>query len=202
MSASTELGLRPTDVVVLRIVQIAAWLGAAITAVVASISALMHATSGVGAATLGVDATLPAVEGGVTVAQEQWVWATLLVDGQPPLLTALMILALLMRSAGTVLVLLGIALLAGRILRGRPFARAAGMPLGLVLIGVAGASTIADALEGFVSMATWDAMGNPSGFGAVSTFSPMPIYLGLVIAALMITFRIAGRMQRDTEGLV
>jgi hypothetical protein len=202
MAVTTALGLRRTDVVVLRIVQVVAWIGAAITAVTAALTAAMQATSGVGAAPLGVAAGLPAVEGGVTVAEEQWLWGTLLVDGQPPLLAAMMIGALLVRSAGTVLVLLGIALLAGRMLRGRPLARAAVMPLGLVLIGVAGASTVADALEGWVSMATWEAMGTPSDFGAVSTFSPMPIYLGLVVAALMITFRIAGRMQRETEGLV
>lgn len=202
MTATSALGLRRTDVVVLRVVQIAAWLGAAITAIGTAITAWMHATSGVGAAQLGVGASLPAIDGDTTVADQQWLVGVLLVDGQPPLLSAAMIVALLVRGAGTVLVLLGIGLLAGRVLRGRPFARAAGTPLGLVLVGVAGGSTIGDALEGWASMATWEAMGTPSGYGAVTAFSPMPIYLGLVVAALMITFRIADRMQRDTEGLV
>ncbi|WP_306232960.1 hypothetical protein [Agrococcus beijingensis] len=201
MTISPTLGLTRTDRIVLRILQIGGWAGAALTAIGGLFTTVMHAMGG-GAARLTTQATVPPSGGSVDVLSMQTVESVLRVEGQPAHLTAAMVAALGVRAAGLALVLIGIALLAGRLLRGRALLQAAQVPLGLVLVGVAGAPVVADALEGWVSMATWDAMGNASGFGAVAAFSPMAIFLGLAVGALMIVFRIAGRLEQDAQGLV
>lgn len=194
--------LTRTDRVVLRIVQISAWVGVAITAFSATATTVLYALNGITGAPLMVQVSTSASRGDLSVGGDQWVQAVLFVQGQAPALTGAMMAALILRNLGTVLVLLGLAILAGRMLRGRGFAAAAGMPLGLVLVGVALAPIAADALEAWVSRATWDALGNPASHGAVAGFGPGPLFLGVVVVAVMILFRVGARMQRETEGLV
>jgi hypothetical protein len=202
MTTTTDLGLSRTDRLVLRILQIVGWAGVALTVVSGALTAVLHAMTGGGAAPLTVQATVPPPGGSIDVMSPQVLQGVLWVDGQPPHLTAAMLGALVVRSFGLGLALAGMALLAGRLLRGRALLQAAQLPLGLVLVGVAAAPLAADALEGWVSMATWDAMGNAAGYGAVAVLDPLAIYLGLGVAALMIVFRIAGRLEHDAQGLV
>ncbi|GEK81148.1 hypothetical protein ABA31_24990 [Agrococcus baldri] len=193
--------LRRSDRVVLRVLQILAWVGAAVTLVSGAASALLPLLQGMAAVPLTVEASLPETTG-VIAQSPQWLQASVWIDGQQPVVTALVIAALLVRVAATAVVLMGIALLAGRMLRGRAFADAASAPLGLVLVGVAAGPILGDALEGWASMLAWEAMGTPSGFGSVMAFSPTAILFGLVVVAVMILFRVASRVQRDADGLV
>ncbi|MFJ6114315.1 hypothetical protein ACIQC8_09420 [Agrococcus sediminis] len=200
----TQTDLTRTDRVLLRVVQIGAWLGIALQLVSGVMMQILNALNGFTAAPLLLPVQPPVGDSGSTMAvvASQLVDVTVFVEGQPPALTAMMVGASIARTLGIVLVLLGVALLAGRMLRGRAFTQSAMLPLGLVLIGVAAGPTIADALEGMVSMATVDALGFPDGVGAVSVFNPGAIFVGLVVAALMVAFRIAGRLERETQGLV
>lgn len=199
---TSQTSLTRTDRAVLRTVRIAAWLGIALQLVTGVLLQVINALNGFTAAPLLLPVQPPASSTGLSVVSSQLVDATVLVDGQEPWLTAMMVGATFARSTGIALVLLGVALLAGRMLRGRAFTQSAMAPLGLVLVGTAAGPTIADALEGLVSMATVEALGFPDGVGAVAAFNPGALFLGLVVAALMIAFRIAGRIERETEGLV
>jgi hypothetical protein len=206
MSIQTSRPLSGTDRAVLRLVQLSAWVAAGFTALSAALSAVLSTLQGMGAAPLLVQPEIPepsegATEG-ISVVGTQALDTVVYLTGQPMHLTVAMIAALAVRSAGLALVLIGIALLAGRLLRGRAFLQAAQRPLALVLIGAAAGPIVADALEGLVSMGTWDAMGTPSIYGAVAAFNPMAIFFGLVVAALMVVFRIADRAERDADGLV
>src|SRR5690606_27028054 len=168
--------LTRTDGVVLRVVQVLAWVGAAGTLLSGALSAALPLLQGMAAVPLTVDATLPATNGALTVQSPQLVQASVWIDGQPSLVTALVAIALLARVVATALILVGIALLAGRMARGRAFVDSAALPLGLVLVGVAAGPILGDGLEGWASMLAWEAMGSPSGYGAVMAFSPSAIF--------------------------
>jgi hypothetical protein len=206
MTAQIARVLSRTDRAVLRLVQIAAWIGAALTAVTTALNATLPLLQGMGAAPLLVQPELPeplaGPTEGIAVVSTQSLDTVVFLTGQPTHLTLAMVAALVARSAGVALVLVGIAMLAGRLLRGRAFLQAAQLPLALVLIGAAAGPIVADALEGWVSMGTWQAMGTPAGYGAVAAFNPAAIFFGLVVAALMTVFRVADRAERDADGLV
>jgi hypothetical protein len=203
MTHTIATDLTRTDRAVLRTVQLGAWVGLAAAAALGTAGAISAVAGGLTAVRLAIYAAPPptdslTVVSGVLHRME----ADVFVERVPPLVAGMAVAADLVRAIGMVLILLGIAMLASRMLRGLPFAGAAGTPLGLVLIGVAAGPTLADALDGWVSMGTFEAMGTPDGYAAVYGFDLAPIFLGMVVAALMIAFRIADRMQRETEGLV
>lgn len=154
--------------------------------------------------TIGVpvvfDAPMPATGGATVAGDTVMVEAVVPIVGAPAGIAALVIGGRAIAALGILLVLLGVVLAALAQLRGRGFAASARRALGWIVIGVACTAALAPALDSWASMLGAELLGNPTMARAIA--DPYGLFLLLVMLGLMAVFRIAGRMQRDTEGLV